>query len=90
MRRRFTIAAAVLALTLLLQTATFACPGCIEATSDQSLNLARGFSYSILFMMPIPFIIVGSFGGYVYYTMRRRDVESAETKTPDDKTSPNA
>lgn len=53
-----------------------ACPGCKEATSDQSLNLARGFSYSILFMMPIPFIIVGGFGGYVYYTLRRRDAES--------------
>ena len=54
-----------------------ACPGCKEATSEQGANLARGFSYSILFMMPIPFIIVGSFGGYVYYVVRKREREEA-------------
>ena len=57
-------------------TTAVACPGCKEATSEQSANLARGFSYSILFMMPLPFIILGSFGGYVYYTVRKRDAES--------------
>ena len=60
-----------------------ACPGCKEATSEQSKNLARGFSYSILFMMPIPFIIVGSFGGYVYYTVRQREREQADSERRD-------
>lgn len=67
--------AAVLALST-VSTAD-ACPGCKEATSAQGRNLARGFSYSILFMMPIPFIIVGSFGGYVYYTVKQRERELA-------------
>lgn len=62
-------------------SAAHACPGCKEATSEQSKNLARGFSYSILFMMPIPFIILGSFGGYVYYTVRKRDAEAAAPST---------
>jgi hypothetical protein len=75
--RRFLTAAASLALVVSTQAAVWACPGCKEATSDQSLNLAKGFSYSILFMMPIPFIIVGGFGGYVYYTMKRRDARQA-------------
>lgn len=57
-------------------TTVVACPGCKEATSEQGANLARGYSYSILFMMPLPFIILGSFGGYVYYTVRKRDAES--------------
>lgn len=67
----------IVALMLVVATASTAsaCPGCKEATSEQALNLARGFSYSILFMMPIPFIIIGSFGGYVYYTCRKRDRE---------------
>lgn len=60
----------------LAPTTAVACPGCKEATSEQSANLARGFSYSILFMMPLPFLILGSFGGYVYYTVRKRDAES--------------
>ena len=66
----------------------WACPGCKEATSEQSKNLARGFSYSILFMMPIPFIIVGSFGGYVYYTMRQREGQmTVPPQTRDDSPS---
>lgn len=71
---------AILVLTLVVATASpaSACPGCKEATSEQSVNLARGFSYSILFMMPLPFIIVGSFGGYVYYVVRKREREQAE------------
>lgn len=56
-----------------------ACPGCKEATSAQGNNLARGFSYSILFMMPLPFIILGSFGGYVYYTVKQRERSQADS-----------
>jgi hypothetical protein len=74
--RHLSLAVVALAIALSLEAAAFACPGCKEATSEQSANLARGFSYSILFMMPIPFLIVGTFGGYVYYTVRRRDRES--------------
>jgi hypothetical protein len=70
---------AIVALLLVVATAATAsaCPGCKEATSEQQANLARGFSYSILFMMPIPFLIVGSFGGYVYYVVRKREQEQA-------------
>lgn len=69
----------MLAAVLVVATASTAsaCPGCKEATSEQSANLARGFSYSILFMMPLPFIMVGSFGGYVYYVVRKREREQA-------------
>src|SRR6187401_3420779 len=82
--RQTLLAAVVMTVALVSWTATAsACPGCKEATSEQSQNLARGFSYSILFMMPIPFLILGSFGGYVYYTVRRRDrEEAAASKTP--------
>lgn len=67
--------------TFAFAASAHACPGCKEATSEQSRQLARGYSYSILFMMPIPFIILGSFGGYVYYTVRKRDAETPSPST---------
>lgn len=82
MMRRLLITVVAVTLTLALEGAAFACPGCKEATSEQGQNLARGFSYSILFMMPIPFIIVGSFGGYAYYTMRQREATSHDAEQP--------
>jgi hypothetical protein len=72
---------ALAAFSTVLSSTAQACPGCKEAINEQSQQIARGYSYSILFMMPIPFIILGSFGGYVYYTIRKRDAES-QTKTP--------
>lgn len=72
------IAMLAMALVVVASSTASACPGCKEATSEQSLNLARGFSYSILLMMPLPFIMVGSFGGYVYYVVRKREREQAE------------
>jgi len=76
MNKFIRIAVVVLSLVVLTASPALACPGCKEATSEQGANIARGFSYSILFMMPLPFIIVGSFGGYVYYTVRRRERET--------------
>jgi hypothetical protein len=70
--RRLVLALTLTVLTVVQAQAAFACPGCKEATSQQGNDLARGFSYSILFMMPIPFLIVGSFGGYAYYVTRQR------------------
>lgn len=76
MMRRLLLAVAAVTIAFAFEGVVVACPGCKEATSEQGQNLARGFSYSILFMMPIPFIIVGSFGGYAYYVTRQREANS--------------
>lgn len=63
-------------------TAAWACPNCKDAvnTSDpDGLNLARGYFYSILLMLAMPFTLAGSFGCYVWREVRRqrRERESA-------------
>jgi hypothetical protein len=60
-----------------------ACPSCQAALAGDEAqgDLARGIYYSILFMMSMPFAIVGTFGTLAYRTIkreqRRRDAEKA-------------
>jgi hypothetical protein len=67
--------------------AAWACPTCKDSvnTSDpDGLNLARGYFFSILLMLAMPFTLAGSFGCYVWREMRRqrRASESATEETP--------
>jgi hypothetical protein len=58
------------------------CPNCKDAvnTSDpDGLNLARGYFYSILLMLAMPFTLAGSFAAYVWREMRRQKLREAET-----------
>lgn len=58
------------------------CPTCKDAvdTSDpDGLNLARGYFYSILLMLAMPFTLAGCFGCYVWREMRRQEREQAAT-----------
>lgn len=48
-----------------------ACPSCKEGLG-QTEQWAQGFNLSILFMMSMPFAVVGLIGGIVYYNYRRR------------------
>jgi hypothetical protein len=53
----------------------FGCPNCkdaVAANDPESLNVARGYFYSILIMLAMPFTLVGSFGAYVWREMRRQ------------------
>jgi p-aminobenzoyl-glutamate transporter AbgT len=65
---------APLAVVVALASVAAACPTCSEglASSDpQHQSLAAGFYYSILFMMSMPFAILGTFGGLAYSSIRR-------------------
>jgi hypothetical protein len=51
------------------------CPNCKDGvnTSDpQGLNIARGYFYSILLMLAMPFTLAGTFAAYVWREMRRQ------------------
>jgi hypothetical protein len=75
MRTRPLLAVAVL-LALVAAADAFGCPNCKDAvdTSDpDGLNLARGYFYSILLMLAMPFTLVGTFGCYVWREMRRQE-----------------
>jgi hypothetical protein len=67
-----------------------ACPSCQQALGEGGSqgDLARGLFYSILFMMSMPFAIVGTFGGLAYRAVKREqrrqaDVEQARTQSDD-------
>jgi len=51
------------------------CPNCkdgVSTTDPDGLNVARGYFYSILFMLAMPFTLAGSFGIYIWREMRRQ------------------
>ena len=77
MKFRSALAVALL-FALVVAADAFGCPNCKDAvdTSDpDGLNLARGYFYSILLMLAMPFTLVGSFGCYVWREMRRQERE---------------
>jgi hypothetical protein len=65
--RRSSRLTAVLALALLASLAlsghASACPNCKEAVSAQpseAAGMARGYNYSVLFMVSMPFVLMGT------------------------------
>ena len=53
-----------------------ACPTCKDGVAEadpEGMNLARGYFYSILIMLAMPFTLAGSFGAYVWREMRRQE-----------------
>ena len=70
------ISCVVLAVVLVLGFAAVAtaCPSCKNslAENDPAFGaMAAGYFYSILFMMAMPFVLLGSFGSYAYFAVRR-------------------
>jgi hypothetical protein len=80
------IIAAMLVITATLAQPAVACPNCKENFAEQAngQNLARGFYWSILFMMGTPFAILGCFSGYMYYEVckARRQAEALKQDEP--------
>jgi hypothetical protein len=61
-------------LVLALHSVAAACPTCGEAVGNHDPThggMAKGYFYSILFMMGAPFTILGVFCGCMYYKVRR-------------------
>jgi hypothetical protein len=73
---RLRAVAAILALGLIvLAGEALGCPTCKDSLADgdaQAANLARGYFYSILIMLAMPFTLASSFGLYVWREMRRQ------------------
>jgi hypothetical protein len=69
-----------LGLVILIQTAALACPGCkdgLAANDPAGLRTARGYFWSILFMLSMPPAILCTLGGYFYYEVRRARADRA-------------
>ncbi len=80
----FAVRLLLIMLLFLLVGAEFAdaCPGCKDALSEndpQHARMVRGYFWSILFMMAMPFTIAGTFGTFFYLEVRRkRSADRAE------------
>jgi hypothetical protein len=80
---RLILPAAALVVVVGACSVASACPSCQAALAGDEAqgDLARGIYYSILFMMSMPFAIVGTFGTLAYRTIKReqrkRDAEKA-------------
>lgn len=59
----------------LAATDAFGCPTCKDgliASDDASANIARGYFYSILLMLAMPFTLASCFGMYIWREYRRQ------------------
>jgi hypothetical protein len=58
---------------LLLVTVCQACPTCRDGIAEgaQQAGIIRGYFWSILFMMSMPFLILGGLSAYFYYQIRQ-------------------
>lgn len=72
--------ALVLIVFLLIPDIASACPNCKEAyIDDGQSSVSSGFNRSILFMMAVPFLVVGTFALRLWVAQRKRDDESIST-----------
>ena len=61
-----------------------ACPTCKDGLAENdpaAQAMAAGYFYSILFMMAMPFLIIGTFGGFAYLSVRKaREADALATQ----------
>jgi hypothetical protein len=79
-------AALAVCLVFLITGVVAACPNCKEALAvngEGGSDLVRGYFYSILFMMGMPFTILGAFSFSMY-----RAVKKAQADAPVDGVDP--
>jgi hypothetical protein len=79
---RWVLIAMAIALALLIATVAAACPTCKEGVAQNDphgQSIAAGYYYSILFMMAMPFTILGTFGGLAYLSIRRAARQTENT-----------
>ncbi len=71
--RRYAAPALVVLGVVLCASPLLACPNCKDAIASgpNSMNLVRGYFWSIVFMMSMPFLILGGLGSYFYFEVRR-------------------
>ncbi|MEX2093775.1 MAG: hypothetical protein WD971_13910 [Pirellulales bacterium] len=78
---------AVLAMMLTMATVASACPTCkegVDASDPNHKSLALGFYYSILFMMSMPYILLGTLGFVAYNSVKKAKLREQSEVQPTD------
>lgn len=69
------VSAALIGVVLgMTPAAADACPTCKDAIAQNDpkhQQMVKGYFYSILFMMSMPFVVLGTFGGMAYLSVKR-------------------
>ena len=73
LRKNAAAIAVVCVLWLCFQSVAVACPTCADgvANDPNHANLVRGYFWSIIFMMSMPFLIFTGLCSYFYFEIRR-------------------
>ena len=83
-RKHFRVVLLVaLALVLFCAATASACPSCKEALAandPEQSGIVKGYFYSILFMMGMPFAFLGCFSVYMYRQVLRARAQRASEK----------
>ena len=71
--RRFLLVLLLAAAVWLMADVALACPTCKDqlAHDPEGANIARGYFWSILFMLSMPPLILTGLGSYFYWEVRR-------------------
>ena len=73
----FGLAVAIRALST---SEAWACPGCKQAIADSSENVIAAWQFSILFMMAMPFTVVGCVAAGIVLMYRKASQMQASSK----------
>jgi len=85
--RRAMILLCAVVLVVFTSEVAMACPTCKDTLAEggaNAMNMVRGYFWSILFMMSMPFLILGTLISYFYYEVckaRARET-SGESSSP--------
>lgn len=74
-RRTLVTVLVLFAVAAILAGEAVGCPTCKDTLAEgdsSAANIARGYAYSIVIMLAMPFMLAGSFGLYVWREMRRQ------------------
>lgn len=71
MRPRLITCWLALICTLVVACTAEACPTCKAAIAENGEHFVRGYFWSIIFMMSMPFLILGGLGSLFYMEVRR-------------------
>ena len=79
-RCRFLFVMMSIGLALALAGAAMACPTCGEGlmqADPHAQSIAAGFKYSIIFMVTMPYLCLGTLASIAYYSIHRAKAQQA-------------
>src|SRR5687768_6177692 len=82
---RLAILLALVAVAICFADVAVACPTCKDSVAQNDphyQSMARGYYYSILFMLSMPFLIVTTFGTCAYRAFKKAEADRAAAATP--------